>query len=178
MCRITVTPDRQLTLDNTIERPDVLTSLSQLGPSASIQVAVFNEGPSTAPGAKLTITWPLRATASGAYILYPTSVSVKGVAPTHFHSHTHSFNTLTGWYIHPHALSFTHTPSHSNSYTPLSHTHSCSLTLSLTLTHSVPFCCVACCLSAECFPWSELLNGAHRPRRAQFTKQTTKTGNL
>ena len=76
VCRIEITPDTTLTLDNTIVRPSTLNRLSDLGPSTSVEVAVFNDGPSTAPGASLTINWPLQTENSGPYILYPTSVSV------------------------------------------------------------------------------------------------------
>ena len=79
VCRIRVTPDTTLTIDNTVMRPDTLTSVSQLGPSVSFDVIVFNEGPSTAPGARLMISWPLNISEpSDSYILYPTSVSVHG----------------------------------------------------------------------------------------------------
>lgn len=76
VCRIEITPDTALTLDNTIVRPQTLTSQSDLGPSTSVKIFVSNLGPSTAPGATLTINWPLETVPSGRYILYPTSVSV------------------------------------------------------------------------------------------------------
>lgn len=81
VCRIGVTPDTTVTIDDTVVRPNTLTSVSQLGPSVSFDVIVFNQGPSTALGAKLAISWPLDTLVpSDSYILYPTSVSVQGVA--------------------------------------------------------------------------------------------------
>ena len=64
-----------------VMRPDTLTSLSQLGPSVTFEVIISNQGPSPAPGARLSISWPLNISEpSDSYILYPTSVSVQGIA--------------------------------------------------------------------------------------------------